>query len=66
MKFAIFLVGAYAGLAFGIYYGMEKSYDKGFYDGYHKYIGTFIPAPMLPREVPVKIRNRELLEKFKG
>ncbi len=65
MKFAIFIVLAYSILGFGIYWGMEIQYKKGFNDGYNKYIGTFIPAPYLPAEIPMK-RKANLIEKFKG
>lgn len=47
---------------FGVY---VAGHEEGESIGYNKYIGTFIPAPYLPVEIPVKKRAR-LIEKFKG
>lgn len=48
------------------YLSHKLVYEKGKYAGYNEYIGTFVPAEILPNEIPVKKPNPKLMEKFKG
>ena len=59
----IFCIGMFVtGIFIGYNYPNDM-YEKGYQDGYNKYIESFTPAGLFADDVPVKTRNPKLLKK---